>query len=259
MLGNEDLKWPNFSHEAHLVDLDNDGIHDFALEGPEDDGPVGDGEGDEARAVVDLAQPYRLHRGHHDDEAVATGARPLDLGVQFLEQHLPQMRAKMLRVDLQVSGQEDVESQLENGDDSDRDKSKKNVDMREQAGEAHEETLYETTCTLYETDPTTASWVSKGTGIIHVNVDKNSLDEPSLRNSRLIMRQQGTMKVMWNVRLFKGMQLLPRQVSEGDRRMDVYVKMVLLDNGQPRTYALKLRNHVIMDQLYSAIQRAIPA
>jgi len=59
--------------------------------------------------------------------------------------------------------------------------------------------------------------------------------------------------------LFKGMQLLPRQVSEGDRRMDVYVKMVLLDNGQPRTYALKLRNHVIMDQLYSAIQRAIPA
>ena len=54
-----------------------------------------------------------------------------------------------------------------------------------EAGEAHEETLYETTCTLYETDPTTASWVSKGTGIIHVNVDKNSLDDPSLKNSRL--------------------------------------------------------------------------
>ena len=51
------------------------------------------------------------------------------------------------------------------------------------------------------------------------------------------------MKVMWNVRLFKGMQLLPRQVSEGDRRMDVYVKMVLLDNGQPRTYALKVPHH----------------
>ena len=59
----------------------------------------------------------------------------------------------------------------------------------------------------------------------------------------IVMRQQGTMKVMWNVRLFKGMQLLPRQVSEGDRRMDVYVKMVLLDNGQPRTYALKVPHH----------------
>jgi len=55
------------------------------------------------------------------------------------------------------------------------------------------------------------------------------------------MRQQGTMKVMWNIRLFKGMQLLPRQVSDGDRRMDVYVKMVLVDEGQPRSYAIKVR------------------
>lgn len=79
------------------------------------------------------------------------------------------------------------------------------------------------------------------------------------------------MKVMWNIRLFKGMQLLPRQVSEGDRRMDVYVKMVLVDNGQPKSYAIKvlprpilkltmkLRNHTIMDQLYSAIKKAIPS
>lgn len=48
------------------------------------------------------------------------------------------------------------------------------------------------------------------------------------------------MKVMWNIRLFKGMQLLPRQVSDGDRRMDVYVKMVLVDNGQPKSYAIKV-------------------
>lgn len=48
------------------------------------------------------------------------------------------------------------------------------------------------------------------------------------------------MKVMWNIRLFKGMQLLPRQVSDGDRRMDVYVKMVLIDNGQPKSYAIKV-------------------
>lgn len=48
------------------------------------------------------------------------------------------------------------------------------------------------------------------------------------------------MKVMWNVRLFAGMTLFPRQVSDGDRRMDVYVKMVLVDNGQPKTYAIKV-------------------
>ena len=48
------------------------------------------------------------------------------------------------------------------------------------------------------------------------------------------------MKVMWNIRLFKGMQLLPRQVSDGDRRMDVYVKMVLVDDGQPKSYAIKV-------------------
>jgi len=72
------------------------------------------------------------------------------------------------------------------------------------------------------------------------------------------MRQQGTMKVMWNIRLFKGMQLLPRQVSDGDRRMDVYVKMVLVDDGHPKSYAIKLRNHTIMDELYAAIKRAIP-
>src|SRR5271155_264204 len=90
----------------------------------------------------------------------------------------------------------DPESQLENGDDSEK-PSKKNIDMRErahptetrewltgvEAGEAHEETLFETTCTLYETDPKTSSWVSKGTGIIHVNIDKNSGASP--KNSRL--------------------------------------------------------------------------
>jgi len=64
---------------------------------------------------------------------------------------------------------------------------------------------------------------------------------------------------MWNIRLFKGMQLLPRQVSDGDRRMDVYVKMVLIDDGQPKSYAIKLRNHTTMDQLYEAINRAIPS
>jgi hypothetical protein len=48
------------------------------------------------------------------------------------------------------------------------------------------------------------------------------------------------MKVMWNVRLFKGMTLFPRQVSDGDRRTDVYVKMVLVDNGLPKTYAIKV-------------------
>jgi len=48
------------------------------------------------------------------------------------------------------------------------------------------------------------------------------------------------MKVMWNVPLFEGMTLFPRQVSDGDRRMDVYVKMVLVDNGQPKTYAIKV-------------------
>jgi hypothetical protein len=54
------------------------------------------------------------------------------------------------------------------------------------------------------------------------------------------MRQQGTMKVMWNIRLFKGMKLLPRQVSEGDRRMDVYVKMVLIENDLPKSFAIKV-------------------
>lgn len=57
------------------------------------------------------------------------------------------------------------------------------------------------------------------------------------------MRQSGTMKVMWNVRLFKGMKLLPRQVSEGDRRMDVYVRMVLVDDGRPKSYAIKVSLH----------------
>ena len=51
------------------------------------------------------------------------------------------------------------------------------------------------------------------------------------------------MKVMWNIRMFKGMQLLPRQVSEGDRRMDVYVKMVLVDVGHPKSYAIKVLCH----------------
>ena len=48
------------------------------------------------------------------------------------------------------------------------------------------------------------------------------------------------MKVMWNIRLFKGMQLLPRQVSDGDRRGDVYIRMVLLDNSVPKSYAIKV-------------------
>jgi hypothetical protein len=81
----------------------------------------------------------------------------------------------------------DLEStRFENGDESD--KPNKVVDMRErnhpqsldfelisgsEAGEGHEETLFETTCTLYETDPNSGTWVSKGTGIIHVNIDRD--------------------------------------------------------------------------------------
>lgn len=102
-------------------------------------------------------------------------------------------------------------------------------------------------------DPKTAGWISKGTGIIHVNMDKDS-DDHSSRNSRLsiftpfylklisVMRQKGTMKVMWNIRLFKGMQLLPHQISNGDRRMDIYVKMVLIDIGHPKSYVIKVFN-----------------
>jgi hypothetical protein len=68
----------------------------------------------------------------------------------------------------------------------------------------------------------------------------DSVSSPFFGSNFLVMRQQGTMKVMWNIRLFKGMQLLPRQVSDGDRRMDVYVKMVLVDDGQPKSYAIKV-------------------
>ena len=46
--------------------------------------------------------------------------------------------------------------------------------------------MFETTCTLFEIDPKTESWVSKGTGIIHVNIDKN-LEHTAARNSRLSM------------------------------------------------------------------------
>jgi hypothetical protein len=54
-----------------------------------------------------------------------------------------------------------------------------------EAGEADEETLFEATCTLYETDPKTSSWVSKGTGIIHVNIDKDSVEGESPKKARL--------------------------------------------------------------------------
>lgn len=95
---------------------------------------------------------------------------------------------------------------------------------------------------------------------MHKDFDENHSRSARLSNPQfflaltLVMRQQGTKKVMWNIRLFKGMQLLPRQVSEGDRRMDVYIKMVLVDNGQPRSYAIKVRpSHIRVESSYEVI------
>lgn len=74
-------------------------------------------------------------------------------------------------------------------------------------GEEEEDTLYSCTASLYEFEK--AQWKEKGKGMLKVNKHKEN------RTIRLIMRQQGNLKLLLNAIVWNGMKVTKMEESKG--------------------------------------------
>ncbi|KAI8107758.1 hypothetical protein M9435_002786 [Picochlorum sp. BPE23] len=115
-------------------------------------------------------------------------------------------------------------------------------------GEEGEDTLYCCSASLYEFHD--SQWKEKGKGMIKVNKDKEK------KSTRLIMRQQGNLKLLLNANVWHGMKMTKMDESKG---MSFTAVNHLEDASEAslRTFAIRAREAASINELYSTIQRAI--
>lgn len=123
------------------------------------------------------------------------------------------------------------------------------------SGEENEETLFQVKAKLYHMDLSKVSdgWKEKGFGVIKVN---KFLKPPSSYTSRLIMRQDGNLKLILNIPIIKGFSLF-RGMS-GSLHGNKFIRLQILEDGKPVQYALKIGQVENVQSLYDKIQSQIP-
>ncbi|KAG1699855.1 Methylthioribulose-1-phosphate dehydratase [Nymphon striatum] len=73
-------------------------------------------------------------------------------------------------------------------------------------GEENESNVLQVNCKLYIFDNTTSNWVEKGRGMLRLN-DKTPTDSQAEIQSRLVVRTQGSLRVMLNSKVWPAMSL----------------------------------------------------
>lgn len=96
-------------------------------------------------------------------------------------------------------------------------------------GEEDESTKFSSRAKLFEFDSTNREWRERGVGIVKVN------ESFITGKARLLMRAEGVLRVLLNVRIFEGMKYLavPEQRS---------VRYVAIIDGKPMQYLLKFKS-----------------
>lgn len=117
---------------------------------------------------------------------------------------------------LDKSCEESKDEESDKEDDKDTKKHKDNVSTillldHIPTGEEDEKTVFQSRCKLFVMHVNDDSWKEKGTGTIHVNHDKKS------KNSRLVMRTDGTLKLILNTSITSAMS--PILVQEKNVRL----------------------------------------
>lgn len=91
------------------------------------------------------------------------------------------------------------------------------------------------------------SWKERGTGTVRCNVPKM---EGGIGGARLVMRSEGVLRLILNIKLFKGIKVNLEQ--------DKFLRIVAFEDGKPAHFALRIGNASAASQFYYTIRDHIP-
>lgn len=122
------------------------------------------------------------------------------------------------------------------------------------SGEEDETTIFQAKAKLYSMELSRANegWREKGLGIIKVNEYKKPPSQ--LYTSRLVMRQEGNYKLILNLPLIEGFNIVKGMPSS--LHADKFLRIQTVEGNVPVQYALKLQVDNVR-ALYDAVQQHI--
>lgn len=124
------------------------------------------------------------------------------------------------------------------------------------SGEENEETIFQVNAKLYhmELSKMSLGWKEKGFGVIKVNKFIKSPAENY--TSRLVMRQNGNLKLILNLPILNGFQVLKGMPSS--LTANKFIRLQVLEAGEPVQYAIKVGQPDNAEKLYDSIKQQIP-
>lgn len=124
------------------------------------------------------------------------------------------------------------------------------------SGEENEENIFQIKAKLYhmELSKSSLGWRERGFGVIKVN---KFIESPSEKyNSRVVMRSNGNLKLILNVPIVKGLNVLKGLPSSlhGNK----FIRLQMIEEGEPVQYAIKVGQAENAEKLFEFIQGQIP-
>lgn len=124
------------------------------------------------------------------------------------------------------------------------------------SGEEEETTLFQVKAKLYhmELSKLKDGWKERGFGIIKVNKLNNNTPDKYI--SRLVMRQNGNLKLILNMPIVKGLTIIkgiPSSLSA-----DKFIRIQVVEDGEPIQYAIKVGQVENSSKLFETIEQQIP-
>ncbi|KAG7901897.1 hypothetical protein KL935_001857 [Ogataea polymorpha] len=122
------------------------------------------------------------------------------------------------------------------------------------SGEEEEETLFQVKAKLYHMDLTKVSdgWKEKGVGILKVNKFINPIKH---YHARLVMRQDGILKLILNVPIGKGVEVFKGMASS--LNSDKFIRVQVVEDSKPVQYAFKIGMVENSSKLYNVIEKLV--
>ncbi|KAG7927856.1 hypothetical protein KL925_002214 [Ogataea polymorpha] len=122
------------------------------------------------------------------------------------------------------------------------------------SGEEEEETLFQVKAKLYHMDLTKVSdgWKEKGVGILKVNKFINPIKH---YHARLVMRQDGILKLILNVPIVKGVEVFKGMASS--LNSDKFIRVQVVEDSKPVQYAFKIGMVENSSKLYNVIEKLV--
>lgn len=124
------------------------------------------------------------------------------------------------------------------------------------SGEENEETIFQVKAKLYhmELSKMSEGWKERGFGIIKVN--KFLVPPSDSYTSRLIMRQNGNLKLILNLPIVNGFHIIKGMPSS--LSANKFIRLQILESGEPVQYAIKVGQAENSEKLFKTIQDQIP-